>query len=347
MIEITALLYILIALVMFGILIFIHEGGHFLAARLCRVTVKEFAIGMGPQIVSRTSKKSGTKYGLRLLPIGGFVSMAGEDEESDDPNAFCNKSVPRRMLIVIAGALMNLLLGFILMFILVFAQKTLVSTQIGAFNDNAVSSEYLEVGDTVLKVDGTSVHTGNEVVYEIMNKGSEPIDILVLRDGEKIKVEGVVFPNFEDSGVVFGDCDFKMYVAEENFGNYIKHAYFRSVSTVKMVVDSLVNLISGKYGMEAVSGPVGVTEVVGEAARSNIPTLLYVVAVISINLGVFNLIPFPALDGGRFLFLIIEGIRRKPIDRRIESYINFVGIIILFVFMALITFKDIVKLITG
>ncbi len=347
MIEITALLYILIALVMFGILIFIHEGGHFLAARLCRVTVKEFAIGMGPQIVSRTSKKSGTKYGLRLLPIGGFVSMAGEDEESDDPNAFCNKSVPRRMLIVIAGALMNLLLGFILMFILVFAQKTLVSTQIGAFNDNAVSSEYLEVGDTVLKVDETSVHTGNEVVYEIMNKGSEPIDILVLRDGEKIKVEGVVFPNFEDNGVVFGDCDFKMYVAEENFGNYIKHAYFRSVSTVKMVVDSLVNLISGKYGMEAVSGPVGVTEVVGEAARSNIPTLLYVVAVISINLGVFNLIPFPALDGGRFLFLIIEGIRRKPIDRRIESYINFVGIIILFAFMALITFKDIVKLITG
>lgn len=273
--------------------------------------------------------------------------MAGEDEASDDPNAFCNKSVPKRMFIVIAGAFMNVLLGFILMFVLVFSQKTLLSNQIGAFNENSLSSEQLMIGDTVLKVDGTSVHTGNEVVYEIMNKGSEPISMVVLRDGEKVTLENVTFPNFEDSGVLFGECDFKMYADEETFGNYIKHAYFRSVSTVKMVYDSLFNLLSGKYGMEAVSGPVGVTEVVGEAAKSNFPTLLYVVTVISINLGVFNLLPFPALDGGRFVFLIVEGIRRKPIDRRIEGYVNFVGIIILFALMALVTFKDIVKLITG
>ncbi len=347
MITITAFLYILIALLVFGLLIFIHEGGHFLAARICGVTVKEFAIGMGPKIFSWVSKKSGTRYGLRLLPIGGFVSMDGEDEDSENSNAFCNKSVPKRMLIVIAGAFMNILLGFILMFVLVFSQKTLVSNTIGAFNENAISSEKLMVGDTVVKVDGTSVHTGNEVVYEIMNKGDKPIDIVVIRDGEKVTLSEVSFPNFSDSGVIFGDCDFRMYADEENFGNYIKHSYFRSVSTVKMVFDSLVNLFSGKYGMEAVSGPVGVTEVVGEAAQSSLPTLLYVVTVISINLGVFNLLPFPALDGGRFVFLALEAVRGKPIDKRIEAYVNFAGLIILFAFMAFVTFKDVIKLITG
>ena len=347
MINITAFLYIVIALLVFGILIFIHEGGHFLAARLCGVTVKEFAIGMGPKIFAWTSKKSGTRYALRLLPIGGFVSMDGEDEDSDNPNAFCNKSVPKRMLIVIAGAFMNILLGFILMFVLVFSQKTLISNKIGAFNENAMSEGKLMVGDTVVKVDGTRVHTGNEVVYEIMNKGDKPIDIVVIRDGERVTVEEVSFPNFSDSGVIFGDCDFRMYADEETFGNYIKHSYFRSVSTVKMVFDSLINLVSGKYGMEAVSGPVGVTEVVGEAAQSSLPTLLYVITVISINLGVFNLLPFPALDGGRFAFLALEGVRGKPVDKRIEAYVNFAGLIILFTFMAFVTFKDVIKLITG
>lgn len=309
------------------------------------MTVKEFAIGMGPKIFSRTSKKSGTKYALRLLPIGGFVSMEGEDEDSEDPNGFCNKSVPKRMFIVIAGAFMNILLGFILMFVLVFSQKTLVSNKIGEFNENSFSSEKLMVGDTVLKVDGTRVHTGNEVVYEIMNKGDEPIDIVVLRDGDKLTVEEVTFPNFEDSGVIFGECDFKLYRDEQTFGNYMKHAYFRSVSTVKMVYDSLFNLISGKYGMDAVSGPVGVTEAVGEAAKNGAATLIYIVTVISINLGIFNLLPFPALDGGRFVFLAVEGIRRKPIDRRIEGYVNFVGIVLLFGFMLVVTFKDVIKII--
>lgn len=340
------ILYILIALLFFGILIFLHEGGHFLSARICGVDVKEFSIGMGPSLISRTSKKTNTKYGLRALPIGGFVSMEGEDEDSENPNAFCNKSVPKRMLIVIAGAVVNILVGFILMFVLVFAQKTLVSNVIGKFNDNAMSAEKLMVGDVVLKVDGTATHTGNEVAYEIMNKGDEPIDIVVIRDGERITVEDVVFPSVVDQGVVFGSCDFKMYQDEESFGNYMKHAFWRSMSTVKMVYDSIFNLLTGKYGLQAVSGPVGVTEVVGQAARSNLPTLLYVMSVISINLGIFNLLPFPALDGGRFVFLGIEAVRGRPIDKRIENYVNLAGIMILFGFMILVTFKDIFTIFT-
>jgi len=338
-------LYILIAIFVFGILIFIHEGGHFLAARACGVTVHEFAIGMGPTLFSHTSKKSGTKYAIRLLPIGGFVSMAGENEETDDPNGFCKKSVPRRMIIIVMGALMNLLLGFLLMFVLVFSQKTLVSNRVGEFNDGSMSSQQIMIDDVIVKVGSVPVHTGNEVAYEIMNQGSEPIRITVMRNGEKKVLEDVTFGVFEESGVTFGDLDFKMYRDENSFGNYIKHAFWRSVSTVKMVYDSLFKLLTGKYGMEAVSGPVGVTEAVSEAARAGWETLLYFVSVISINLGLFNLLPFPALDGGQFVFLAIEGIRGKPVNPKIQGYINMAGLAILFAFMAFISVKDVIKLI--
>ena len=336
--------YVIVMVLVFGVLIFIHELGHFLTARACGVEVKEFAVGMGPTIFSWNSKKYGTKYGLRLLPIGGFVSMEGEDEESGSEHAFCNQKVWKRMLIVCAGPAMNLILGFILMTTLVFAQGTLVSTTVAKFKEGATSSTQLQVGDTILRVDGTRVHTGNELVYEVMNKGYEPIDFEVRRNGEKLLLEDVTFPTMEDSGVTFGNYDFLLYAEETNFPNLVKHAYFRSVSTVKMVFDSLVGLLSGRFGMDAVSGPVGVAEVVGDAAKNGYENFLYIVTVLSINLGVFNLVPFPALDGGRFLFLAIEGIRRKPINRNVESYVNFVGLMILFAFMIFVTVKDVLNL---
>ncbi len=329
---------------MFGLLIFIHEGGHFLAARLCKITVNEFAIGMGPKLISRTSKKSGIKYSLRALPIGGYVSMNGENDESDDPNAFCNKSVPKRLLVVIAGAFMNLLLGFIIMTVIVFSQNTLLSTRIGSFDEGSLSQEKLMVEDVVIKVDGVRVHTGNELVYEIMNSGDEPVDLVVLRDGEKVTVKDVLFINETDMGVVFGVCDFNVYEEKHNALNYIKHAFFRSCSMVKMIYDSLYNLITGKYGIETVSGPIGVTEAVGSAAKSGFSNLLFFLAYISINLGVFNLLPFPALDGGRLVFLVVEAVRGKPVNRKIEGYVNFIGIMILFTIMAFVSFKDVIKL---
>lgn len=339
------ILYILLMLLVFGVMIFIHEFGHFITARLCGVAVKEFAIGMGPTLFSWNSKKYETKYGLRLLPIGGFVSMVGEDEESDDDKAFCNKKVPQRMIIVVAGAVMNLLLGIILMSIIVFSQEALPSNVIAAFDENAISQEQLQIGDEVIKVGNARVHTGEELVYEVMNKGYEPIDLTVKRNGEKIILEDVQFGTFSESGATFGSYDFKVKAEDRNFGSLIKHTFFRSVSTVKMVYDSLFGLITGRFGIEAVSGPVGVVEVVGDAAKMGWENLIYIVAVLTINLGVFNMLPFPALDGGRFLFLIIEAIRRKPINKNVESYINFAGIVILFAFMIFVTCKDILKLI--
>ncbi len=339
------LYYALVMVLVFGILIFIHEFGHFITARLCGVRVREFAVGMGPTVLSKVSKKNGTKYGLRLLPVGGFVSMEGEDEASDDEQAFCNKSVPRRMIIVAAGAVMNLLLGFLLMLILVFSQQNLASNVIADFDVDALSSQQLCVGDEVLKVENTSVHIGDDLVYEIMNQGYRPIDITVRRNGEIVVLEDVSFGTVEESGATFAAVDFRVYAAERTIPNLLKHSFVRSCSTVKMVVDSLIGMLTGRFGMEAVSGPVGVAEVVGNAAKANVQQFLYIVAVLSINLGVFNLIPFPALDGGRFLFLIIEGIRRKPVNKNVEAYINFIGILILFAFMIFITCKDVLQLI--
>lgn len=336
--------YVLIMALVFGVMIFIHEAGHFFTARMCKITVKEFAIGMGPKLFSWESKKHGTKHSIRLLPIGGFVSMEGEDEDSADENAFCNKPVWQRMLVVAAGPIMNVLLGVLLTLIVVLAQGRLASTTIHQFNENAMSNQKLMVNDEILEIDGTNVYTGNEVLYEIMNQGYEPIDVLVNRNGKEIMVEDVVFGTTTEEGVAFGEMDFTVYPEERNFGNILKQTASRSISTVKMVYDSLIGLLTGRFGLDAISGPVGVAETVGEAAKTDVVGFLYIGAILTMNLGVFNFIPFPALDGGRFLLLCIEGIRRKPIDRKIEGYINFAGLVILFGFMIFITCKDIFNL---
>ncbi len=341
----TTVLYILLMLLVFGVLVFIHEFGHFITARRFGVTIKEFAIGMGPTLFSWKSKKYDTKYGLRLLPIGGFVSMAGEDEESEDENAFCNKKVWKRMIIVAAGAVMNLVLGFLLVMLVVLLQGPIGSTTVAEFDENAVSNSQLMVGDEIIKVGGTRVHSGNELLYEISNKGYKPIDIEVKRNGDKILLNDVVFETLEEEGAVFGNMDFRVKAEERNFFNLMKQTFFRSVSSVKMVYDSLIGLITGRFGIEAVSGPIGVVETVGQAARNGFLSFIYIVAILTINLGVMNLLPFPALDGGRFLLLIVEGIRRKPLNRNVEGYINFAGMIILFAFMIFISFKDVFKII--
>lgn len=338
-------LYILLAIFIFGILILIHEAGHYLFARLFHVTVYEFAIGMGPKILSHTSKKTGIAYSLRLLPFGGFVSMAGEDEESDDPNAFNKKPVWQRFIITAAGATVNLVAGILVMGILVAAAKALPSTTIHSFDENSTSVQYLQPMDQITAVDGTRVYTFNDLLYEIMRKGVEPIDITVKRDGTEITISDVVFPTITDSGVVFGNVDFIPYAEAKTPLAVLKHACVRSVSTIKMIWESLYDLVSGRYGMEAVSGPVGVTQAMTEAASTSLSSLVYLAVVISMNLGIMNLLPLPALDGGRLVFLLIEGIRRKPVPARIEGYIHFAGLAVLMLAMVLITFKDIIGLI--
>ena len=345
-------LYVILAVFMFGLLIMLHELGHFLMARLFHVGVNEFSIGMGPKLFSKKGKKYDTAYSLRAFPIGGYVSMVGEDEESDDPAAFTNKPAWQRLLIVAAGPIVNVLLGFLLMLVIVLSSARLASATVGEFDENAVSSGYgLQVGDTVIEVGGVRVHTGNELVYEIMEQGvaeasdgAVAIDLLVEREGERVFLPAVHFPSVESKGVLFGSPDFRVYGMEKTFPAVIKHSFFRSVSTVKMVLDSLRDLLRGRYGFNAVSGPIGITQEITTAAKTGFTNVIYLFTVITVNLGVFNLLPLPALDGGRLLFVLIELIFRRPVNKRVEGYVHFVGMMLLFALMIVVACKDIVGL---
>ena len=346
MATIINILQILLAILLFGFLIFIHEGGHYLFARIFKVSINEFAIGMGPKLLKWTSKKTGIVYSLRAFPIGGFVSMVGEDEESDDPNAFNKKPVWQRFIITVAGASVKILAGVLVMTILVFsAPDRLGSTVVAEFMDNAVSCEGgLEVGDRIVKVEGHSVHIADDLVYEISRLGIEPLDLTVIRDGEKVVLEDVEFPTVSSQGVAFGSNDFYVYGERPTFANLLKHSFYRTTYTVQMIWESLYDLVSGRYGVEAVSGPVGVTQALTEAADTGAYSFTHLAVVISMNLGIMNLLPLPALDGGRIVFLLIEAVRRKPLKAEIEGYINLAGLAILMLLMILICAKDIIGL---
>lgn len=342
-------LYILLAILIFGVLIFIHEFGHFITARMFGVNVIEFAIGMGPKIFQKRSKKTDILYTLRLFPIGGFVNMGEDDIEAEGeelpPNSFRKKPVWQRFIIVAAGAVMNILLGIIVMSAIVISSDVLASPTVAKFDEGAISCEHgLAVGDTVLEINGASVHTAEEIAYEIMYNGYEPLDILVKRNGEKILLEDISFPTFTEDGMTGGEMDFGVYVEEKTFLNVVKHAVFRSGSTIKMIWQSFTGLLTGRFGVEQVSGPVGITGAITDAAAAGGKTLAYFFVVITMNLGVFNLIPIPALDGGRLFFLLIEFFRRKPVNPKYEAYVNFAGLCVLMVFIIFVSIKDVISL---
>ena len=240
---------------------------------------------------------------------------------------------------------MNILLGFILSLILTLSTAQLASTTVGQFEADASSPAYgLAVGDTVTHVNGVRVHTGNELVYEVMNSGYEPLTLQIIRDGEEMTLENVIFPVTVTEGVTFGQADFRVFAEEKSFGNVIKHAFWRGVSTVKMIFDQLGDLLTGRFGINAMSGPVGVTDTMVTVAKTDMSTYLYLVLIITVNLGVFNLLPIPALDGGRLLFLLVEAVTRKPVKREVEGMIHFIGMALLLLLMFIITFKDIARL---
>ena len=313
-------------------------------ARLSGITVNEFSVGMGPALLSRVSKKSGVRYSLRAFPIGGFVSMDGEDGESEDKHAFCNVPRWRRLLTVLAGPAVNILIGLLVMFIVV-CFSTPISTTVAKFIEDSKSDKTgLCAGDRIIKVGSTRVYTGNDLIYEIMMQGSEPVDLTVERDGERILLEKVEFPVITEEEIDFGDYDFYLYQEEKTVGVLLKHAAVRSLSTVKMVFDSLGGLISGKFGFKSVSGPIGISEAVGEAASVGFDSLLYLFAIISVNLGIMNLLPLPVLDGGRILSLVIAMIIRRDPPPAFERVVNTVGFVLLMGLTLVITFKDIIKL---
>ena len=336
----------LLTVLVFGVLIFVHELGHFIAARAFKVKVNEFAIGMGPAIFSRKSKRSGTLYSLRLLPIGGYNSMEGENEASDDDGAFCSKPAWQRMIIVVSGGLMNLLLGIILMFIMVLCMKSYPSTHVHSFYDYETQmyvDEYcgLQKDDEIIKINGKRVHIGDELSYMIFAYGAEPVDVTVIRDGQVKVIEDVQFPVGEASGIKYGVRNMRYYAEKKNFVNTVKQAFYGSTNSMVQIIDSLKGMLTGKYGFSEISGPIGVGDALGEAASMGTESFLMLTVLLAMNLGIFNLLPFPALDGGRLVFLIIEAIRRKPISRNVEAGIHSVGMLLLLGLVFVVAFKDV------
>lgn len=346
---------ILVAILFFGIIIMVHEFGHFSFAKLFKVKVNEFSMGMGPKLISR--KKGDTTYSWRLLPIGGFVSMEGEDEKSDDERAFGNKPCWQRIIIVAAGAIINILLGLIIVgCILTVNSDELSATNYVNYFNVPVSAESKEIkkvkeleglksGDKFKKIDGKNVFYYEDIYYLATRDfdGDGAFSAVVEREGKEVVIDSVktsVLQNLIIVGV------------ETTPGTIFKDTFKQSASICRMVYLSLFDMITGKYSIKDVSGPIGVVDVVSQTAEASkeaadYTALFRMMALITINIGIFNLLPIPALDGGRLLFLFIELILRKPVNPKYEAIIHGVGMALLLTFMVFICFKDIWVLVTG
>ncbi len=336
----------LVAVLLFLLLILIHEFGHFISAKLFKVKVNEFAVGFGPKLFS---KKAGeTVYSVNLIPLGGYCAMEGEDENSSDSRAFCNNAAWKRFIIVIMGAVFNILLGLLIIAIILAPEKAFTSTTIAEFEPNALSQQTgLAVNDEIIKVDGRKIYTTYDLSYAFTNIDDGKIDITVMRDGEKVLLKDVTFETEEENGISYLTVDFTVYGIEKTFGSYLRQTVDTAFSYCSVIWRSLFDLIGGKYGISAVSGPVGVTVAIGQAAKQSLLNILPIMALITINLGLFNLLPIPALDGGRLLFILIEMIFRKPVPQKYEAAVHTAGFILLFAFMLLISAKDIWSLIVN
>lgn len=337
---------ILIAIIVFGVIIVIHEWGHFIAARLSGVKVNEFAIGMGPALFKIHGKK--TMFSLRLLPIGGYCAMEGEDSTSADEGAFCSKPPIKRLFITAAGAVMNIILGFVIAIIVTAINGRVVTNQVTYFTDDAVSSSSgLQLDDVILKINGKKIFTANDIVYQLRNDVDGVVDMVVLRNGEKVKLNAVKFDlslNTETGKQVI-NIDFKVKSDDCTIANIIPYSFKRTVTMARLIWISLIDMISGKYGFNDIQGPVGIVTAIGQASEQSFSDLLDFMMLITINVGIFNLLPLPALDGGRLVFIIVEMIRRKPVPPEKEGLVHFIGFAALMLLMIAVTFNDIVRLI--
>ena len=449
---------IIIGVLLFEFIIFAHEFGHFITAKRSGVQVNEFALGMGPKLFG--FKKGETQYSLRLFPIGGYCAMEGEDSESDNPRAFVNAKVWKRMIIIVAGAFMNFVVGLLFVFILTLCTEQFGTTVIDSFSSNSCTAcSGLAAGDDIKYIDGYKINnfrdlqfaiqtlnyknvdpdslelyredcaqllttqysklvtdnklsdqTSEQLYFDVLKKYSEKIsaaesknsayalvkegvdalysiakvekpkdysypevekrtervrytgDVTVIRNGEKVELKDVHFFTYYKDDQAVKDkkysvsMDFFVLPAEKNFSTIMHETFSGTLTYARSVWKSLVMLVQGRFGFNELSGPVGITKAVETVASEGyssggfgmaVYNILSIMALITINLGVVNMLPFPALDGGRFVFLLIEAIFRKPVPRKVEAIVNGVGLALLLGFIAVVSVKDIIQLITG
>lgn len=377
---------IIVTILMFLIMVSLHEFGHFFVGKLLDFKILEYAIGFGPKIFSK--KKGETQYSLRAVPLGGYCKFDGDDEESDDPRAFSKQAVWKRFLVVAAGGIMNVILGFVIFIIVVSATSPMLTNTV----DTVVEHSYIEdagikQGDKIIKINGKNISFYDDItLYTNDFQKDGNATVTVKRGKEKLDfdikpTEQIITYNYTDSGIEVTDSingfetkDFYEYSDEiakndeligttdsstryiigftpmrENitFANVWGQAWNETRFVVKLVYQSLWQMVTGKVGVDQMSGPVGIVSEVNNAVNSGSRSWLYVlnlVGLLTINLGVFNLLPIPALDGGRLFFMIIELIRRKPIPPEKEGMVHAIGMMLLFALIIFVSFNDIMRL---
>lgn len=340
------LIYMILIL---GIIVFIHEFGHFIFAKRAGIYVYEFSLGMGPRIFKFNRKNDETEYSLRLFPIGGYVQMAGEEIEMDEKipedRRMQSKSWGQRFLTIIAGIMFNFILAIVVFFIVGLVNGATQNKPYISVVEDGINSGIVNVGDRIIAVNGKKVFFTDVLVLDVQLNSGKPLNLKV-RGTDGIDRDVILNPievnnNGKISykyGIGLGD-DVKTGILSS-----IKYSFVKFASLVTQMVLVIVNLFVGKLGLSSLSGPIGIFSVVGESARAGLINLVYLVGFISLNVGFMNLLPIPALDGGRILFLIIEKIKGSKVDVKVENIVHTIGFVLLMILMLVITFNDIIKL---
>ena len=321
-----------------GFLIFIHEGGHFLAARLSKVKVEEFSIGFGPKIFKKKGKE--TEYSLAIIPFGGYVKMTGETERSDDPHSFNNAKISRRIFIVVAGAVVNIIFGTVVYFILSMSSGYNISTTVAKILPEAKENiSQIEIGDRILKINDTNIRLKSDISNALKTyKPGENLNIILERNGEELAVEAKP-TEYEENYYILG---IEVALIEGDFKDKLYYSFWETIDFLSSIGNSLIMLVTGNVGLDQMAGPVGISEIVVKS--DGLYNFIYLLCLISLSLGVTNLLPIPALDGGRLVLLIIEGIRGKALKEEIELSIQSIGFTLIILFALYVTYNDILRI---
>ena len=352
------MVYILAAILVFGVLIAVHELGHFMAAKACGVRVNEFSIGMGPALWKK--QKGETQYSLRLFPVGGFCAMEGEEEDSDDPTALNNQGFWAKLLIFAAGAAMNFIAGLLIILVLYADARAVYVPVVAGFADGCPleSADGLQEGDRLLRIDGEKVYVYSDISLLMGLNKTGAFDLQIERNGEVITLRDFTMERREytdQNGKAYTGYGLYFGAEEATLGRKLSYSWNNAMDFARLVRLSLQMLVTGQAGVKDLSGPVGIVSTmtqVGEQAattRAAVENIAYLAALIAVNLAVMNLLPLPALDGGKIFFLVINAVSmqlfKKQIPAKYENYIHFAGLILLLALMAVITFSDVWKLI--
>lgn len=348
-------IYILLGILLFGLLVVIHEFGHFTLAKLCNVKVNEFSVGMGPALLKK--QRGETLYALRALPLGGYCAMEGEDETLDDPRAFTSQKVWKRVLILAAGSFMNFVLGLVIVFIVYSSAVAFRSSVIVDFMDGCPyeGENALQAGDRLLSIDGRRIYQFSDI-GDFLARGDGTYDIVLRRDGERVKLTDFKLVPVEYEGEEGKMYGFYFGYDEATFFNKLRYSWNTAMEFGRMVWMGLEQIFQGQVTMDDMAGPVGIVNLMAETGENSasaadaVMNILYLGAFIAVNLAIMNLLPIPGLDGGRIFLLlvtwVIERITRKRLDSKYEGYINAAGMVLLLALMALVMFNDIIRIVT-